>query len=294
MRNGSRLRRQLDLGLPPPPWLPRAALALSAALHLVLFLTLSIEGRPPGAPIALGPRVQVVELPPYPVVRAAPPAEPAGPVEAGGAPRFGRNAPAATGRADTALAPPVPEPVTDPAERADSGAAASAVAGRIGPGIARGRLWVRPLPLPPRELARRLTRSHTELVDSAVTEVVQAFLDSIAADPASQGVRLPSWTTTVAGTKFGLDSKYLYIAGLKIPAAVLALLPIPAMGNELHAFDRSGEMYDDLRRAAQRSDNVAEFKDAIREIRERTEREREFQRNQRSDPDRAENELEAQ
>ena len=28
--------------------------------------------------------------------------------------------------------------------------------GRIGPGLAEGRLWVRPLPLPPRELAERL------------------------------------------------------------------------------------------------------------------------------------------
>ena len=127
-----------------------------------------------------------------------------------------------------------------------------------------------------------------------MTAVVQSFLDSIARDPSSQAVTLPSWTTTVAGTKFGLDSKYLYVAGLKIPAAVLALLPIPAKGNELKAFDRSGQMYEDLRRAAQRSQNVAEFKDAIREIRERTEREREFQRNQRSEPDRADGELEAQ
>jgi hypothetical protein len=238
--------------------------------------------------------VQLVELPPYPLVRPAPRAEPTGPAERAGAARPGRNAPAAAGRADTAVPAPAPEPVRAVAERPDTGAEQAAVAGRIGPGIARGRLWVRPLPLPPRELARRLTRSHTELVDSAVTEVVQAFLDSIAQDPASQGVRLPGWTTTVAGTKFGLDSKYLYLAGLKIPAAVLALLPIPAMGNELDAFDRSGEMYDDLRRAAQRSDNVAEFKDAIREIRERTEREREFQRNQRSDPERTERELEAQ
>lgn len=182
----------------------------------------------------------------------------------------------------------------DLAEAPDTADQPRSVAGRIGPGIARGRLWVPPLPLPPRELARRLTRSHTELVDSAVSEVVQAFLDSIARDPRSQGVALPSWTTTVAGTKFGLDSKYLYVAGLRIPAAVLALLPIPAAGNELKAFDRSGAMYDDLRRAAQRSQNVAEFKDAIREIRERTEREREFQRNQRREPDRADGDLEAQ
>ncbi len=260
----------------------------------MLFATLSIAGRLPAAPI-LAPRdVRIVELPPYPIAPApvAPlplplPARPGAPARAGAGvtPR--------AARADTASAVPAEPPPL--AEAADTSSDRSrAVAGRIGPGIARGRLWVPALPLPPRELAQRLTRSHIELVDSAVTDVVQAFLDSIARDPSSQGVTLPSWTTTVAGTKFGLDSKYLYVAGLKIPAAVLALLPIPAKGNELKAFDRSGTMYEDLRRAAQRSQNVAEFKDAIREIRERTEREREFQRNQRSEPDRADGDLEAQ
>ena len=261
----------------------------------MLFATLTIEGRMPAVPLISPPDIRIVELPPYPVVPAPAPRTPSSPAvrTTGPRPATDRVATAPAPAADTAAAAAVPIP--ELAEAADSAAGEPrVVAGRIGPGIARGRLWVPPLPLPPRELARRLTRSHTELVDSAVTEVVQAFLDSIARDPASQGMALPSWTTTVAGTKFGLDSKYLYVAGLKIPAAVLALLPIPAMGNELKAFDRSGQMYDDLRRAAQRSQNVAEFKDAIREIRERTEREREFQRNQRSDPDRAEGELEAQ
>ncbi len=61
-----------------------------------------------------------------------------------------------------------------------------------------------------------------------MTAIVQGYLDSIAADPSSRKAGLPSWTTNVAGTKFGLDSSNIYIAGLKIPAAVLALLPIPA------------------------------------------------------------------
>lgn len=260
----------------------------------MLFATLSIEGRPPAAPLVARRDVRIIELPPYPLTPApaaprpeALPARPGSPARAGGVvtPRAARTDTANSLRAES---PPVAADTDTSADRS------RAVAGRIGPGIARGRLWVPPLPLPPRELAQRLTRSHSELVDSAVTEVVQAFLDSIARDPSSQGVALPSWTTTVAGTKFGLDSKYLYVAGLKIPAAVLALLPIPAKGNELKAFDRSGTMYEDLRRAAQRSQNVAEFKDAIREIRERTEREREFQRNQRSEPDRADGDLEAQ
>ncbi len=287
------MRRHLDLRLPPPPRLSRVALAVSAALHVVLFATLSIEGRRPGVAVLAPPEVRIVELPPYPIVQV--PVAPMGPTSPDRPGVPSRSAPGAAARPPrTDSASMAPAPMPDLAEAPDTADQPRSVAGRIGPGIARGRLWVPPLPLPPRELARRLTRSHTELVDSAVSEVVQAFLDSIARDPRSQGVALPSWTTTVAGTKFGLDSKYLYVAGLRIPAAVLALLPIPAAGNELKAFDRSGAMYDDLRRAAQRSQNVAEFKDAIREIRERTEREREFQRNQRREPDRADGDLEAQ
>lgn len=178
----------------------------------------------------------------------------------------------------------VPAPVTAPpvAAAPDTGAA-TPLARRIAPGLAGGKLWVEPLPLPPKELAQRLQRSHAELVDSAVTATIQAFLDSVAADPASKALALPSWTTTIAGKKFGLDSRNIYVAGLKIPAAVLALLHLPS-GNESKAFDRSGWLYEDLRFAAQRSANVADFKREIKEIRERKEREREFDRNQRTAP----------
>ena len=156
---------------------------------------------------------------------------------------------------------------------------------RIGPGLAQGRLWVRPLPLPPRELAQRLTRTRAELLDSAVTSIVQAYLDSIASDPASRNQGLPSWTTEIAGRKFGLDSKNIYIAGLKIPAAVLALLPIPA-GNidQNRAYNHLMDIRTDLHFAAQRAQNMEEFKTMIREMRERKQREREFERNQRTAP----------
>nr|MBA3498536.1 hypothetical protein [Gemmatimonadales bacterium] len=157
--------------------------------------------------------------------------------------------------------------------------------GRIGPGLADGRLWVRPLPLPPDELARRLTRSHVALVDSAVTAIVQGYLDSIASDPMSRAPALPSWTKEIAGNKFGLDSQHIYIAGLKIPAAVLALLPIPA-GNvdQNRAYNHLMDLRTDLQFAAQRADNLEAFKIMIRDMRLRKEREREFERNQRTAP----------
>ena len=176
-------------------------------------------------------------------------------------------------------------------EAVDTGSAPAAarppaMIGRIGPGLAEGRLWVRPLPLPPKELAERLSgQKHAELVDSAVNSIVQAYLDSIAADPAARKAGLPSWTTNVAGSKFGLDSSNIYIAGLKIPAAVLALLPIPA-GNidQNRAYNHLMAMRADLQHAAQRSQNLQEFKDMIRDMRLRKEREEEFERNQRTAP----------
>jgi hypothetical protein len=156
---------------------------------------------------------------------------------------------------------------------------------RIGPGLALGRLWVRPLPLPPQELAQRLSKSKAELVDSAVTTIVQAYLDSIASDPAIRNQGMPDWTTEIAGKKFGLDSKNIYIAGLKIPAAVLALLPIPA-GNidQNRAYNHFMDLRGDLLYAAQRAETLEEFKQVIREIRERKQREREFEKNQRTAP----------
>jgi hypothetical protein len=157
--------------------------------------------------------------------------------------------------------------------------------GITGPGLADGHLWVRPLPLPPKELAKRLSKSHVDLVDSAVTAIVQGYLDSIAAEPASRNTGLPSWTKDIAGKKFGIDGKNIYVAGLKIPAAVLALLPISG-GNidQNRAYNHLMDLRADLQYAAQRSANLAEFKEMIRDMRLRKEKEREFEANQRTAP----------
>ena len=122
-----------------------------------------------------------------------------------------------------------------------------------------------------------------------MTRIVQAYLDSIANDPTASNATLPSWTTNIAGKKFGLDSKNIYIAGLKIPAAVLALLPIPA-GNidQNRAYNHLMDIRADLLYAAQRAETMEEFKTVIKEIRQRKEKEREFQKNQRTAPPPAE------
>jgi hypothetical protein len=120
-----------------------------------------------------------------------------------------------------------------------------------------------------------------------VTAIVQAYLDSIANDPSGKNQGPPSWTTEIAGKKFGLDSKNIYIAGLKIPTVVLRFLSIPLPAGNIdqnRAYSHFMDLRSDLLHAAQRAETMEEFKQAIREIRSRKEREREFEKNQRSAP----------
>jgi hypothetical protein len=275
----ARSRRPLNLEPPRPRRWPWTAIAASLAVHSLLLLG-HITGRlpvlppRPVQPVVLtpppeGPRA--VELP----FREAPPevGSPAPPV------RRPRRLP------ERPVVPDVAIPQLDLAP-ADTGivrapAASRGQIGRIGPGLGDGVLWVRPLPLPPRELAQRLKKSHTELVDSAVTATIQAFLDSIAREPIDPNAE---WSTEVAGKKFGLSGKYLTIAGLRIPAAVLALLPIGGGSNQQKAFDRTDDLLADLRQAALRAETTDQFKEAIRDLRRRKDERREFERNQRTPP----------
>lgn len=258
----------------------------SVALHGLLYFVW-IDGRPPVrphrpgeiiflAPPASGPAVVPM---PFRVPRAAG-------TEGTGLSAQRPARPALQSAPQTVVAVPRPErrPVLP-----DTGGAPPAPRGTpvgiAGPGLAEGRLWVRPLPLPPKDLARRLSKDHVELVDSAVTAIVQGYLDSIASDPTARAAGLPSWTTQVAGKKFGIDGKNIYVAGLKIPAAVLALLPISG-GNidQNRAYNHLLDLRADLQYAGQRSANLAEFKEMIRDMRLRKEREREFEANQRTSP----------
>lgn len=154
---------------------------------------------------------------------------------------------------------------------------------RIGPAAGEGKLWVQPLPLPPRELAQRLARTHLELVDSAVSAIVQTYIDSVLSAPGDPGDKPPSWTGEIFGKTFGIDEKYIYLGGLKIPAAILGLLPLDLGGRnvDLRAAHRLELIREDLQYAARRAHTLDDFKRAIRELRAERERQRELERNQR-------------
>ena len=278
--------RSPDVRLPPVRRWPRLAIAASVAVHSLLLFGW-IEGRQPVLPrrpaelIVLTPPAEGPAAVPMPY-RVPRPEGRAGTGIAGERP----TRPAVLPRPQSVAVLPEPRPPQPPVDTGSVPPPRPRPAiGRIGAGLADGRLWVRPLPLPPKELAQRLSKNHVALVDSAVTAIVQGYLDSIASDPASRSQALPSWTKEIAGKKFGIDSKNIYIAGLKIPAAVLALLPIPA-GNvdQNRAYSHLMDLRTDLQYAAQRAENLEEFKLMIREMRLRKEREREFERNQRTAP----------
>jgi hypothetical protein len=182
--------------------------------------------------------------------------------------------------------PPVESPAQLPPVQVDSAPLPRSAAPWLGASAGDGRLWVRPLPLPPRALADRLEPTSLEKIDSVVTVIVQRYLDSIASEPGADQVPLPDWTTEVEGLKFGLDSRNIYIAGLRIPSVVLALLPIPATGNQSRALDKSGAwIAEDLRRAASRAVDLDDFRQAIRELRERKQWEKDIERAQREQPE---------
>ena len=164
--------------------------------------------------------------------------------------------------------------------------------GRIGPAQGEGKLWVRPLPLPPRDLARVVARSQAELVDSAVTAIVQAYLDSVltvaaATDP------VPRWVTKVGDQQLGIDAQWIYLGPIKVPTALVAGIlsafgALPAGGSaetsDYPKFRALQQMREDTQIAARRAATMADFKRAIHELRAERERIREFVKNQRTPP----------
>ncbi|HEV8123772.1 MAG TPA: hypothetical protein VGP80_06010 [Gemmatimonadales bacterium] len=278
--------RPLNLGFPVRRQWSRVALAISIVVHVLLFYG-PIESRPPDR--HPWPELSLIPVPQSPtqsdspvMVYLAPRGNSRRPL-----PPIPTPAAASTGGSR----PPELVPESAPSLRGgvitppDSGATTTERGRvRIGPDYGDGVGWVRPVPFSPVDLARHLERSHVEHVDSAVTAIMQAFLDSLANEPGA-ALKLPDWTTTLAGSKFGLDSKYIYVAGLKIPAALLALLPIPG-GNvsQDRALDHVIDMRADIEQAARRAQNMEDFKRAIRDIRDRKQRERDFERAQREPP----------
>lgn len=154
------------------------------------------------------------------------------------------------------------------------------------PAYGDGRLWVPPIDV--LQLGRRLPGPEgpvaatpgVETLERLVTSRLMAFLDSLPPDSFAPP-EAPRWTTEIAGRTWGVDGQWIYLGDLKLPAALLALLPLPEGGYNFDQARAAGElqrMRRDLLQAAQRAETQAEFNRYVRELRARKDAEREAQR----------------
>src|SRR6266705_2055933 len=90
-----------------------------------------------------------------------------------------------------------------------------------------GAAGLAPRPALPSEVAEALYSRHDTIPrDSSVVRRLRTMVDSLnqIIDIEQREHRLPVWTTEVKGKKFGIDSTGIYVAGVRIPAPVLAML----------------------------------------------------------------------
>src|SRR5204862_395757 len=155
------------------------------------------------------------------------------------------------------------------------------------PQVGDGRLWVSPRPALPSEVADVLYEPQ-ESRDTTVVHRLRAMVDSlnVVIDQDQRSRQRPVWTTDVAGKVFGIDSQFIHVAGIKIPTAALALLPISLpQGNydEQRRARQLDEMREDLMQAARRTETLRLFKQYVRDLRARKQAERDAARRARGD-----------
>lgn len=265
-----------ELQLPRPPRSSPWAVVASVAVHGVLLavLVLVFERVEPRAG---RPMFIALSSPDLPMIRAiplAPPADaPANPATPDKKPGAG---PKAAGDSAHGHPPEVP-PATPAAAEPITPWAGTARRAATPPALGSGVLWDR-RPVPP----SIVSRSHSFLTDSAVKAVINHYLDSLAALPNGGRILPPTWKANIGGQEYGLDGNYVTVAGVKIPAIVLGLIPMPVGGNESEALDNAGWMrQQDYDLAMPRDAAAADQQAEAKAIRKRKAAEEELRRKQR-------------
>lgn len=258
---------------------PRA-LAISIAVHIVAFMVLSaiLMQTPVGRLLrfettkpAAQERITYVQVAPAPgVIGADTGAAPIAPDQPSAQPQQPAR-PVAPTQTPTGVAPATP-PATTPG--AVGGTGGGGGAGGTGPGTGMvpsysdARIWA-----PPGEFTPA-PKSPRQVVDSVIDVAVGAYIDSVATATANRGRAPGDWTYGKGDTKWGVDPKWIHFGKVKVPTALLAMLPINAQANpSWNARERAATRWD-IDFHAQRSLTEDEFRQSVRRIRERVERER--------------------
>jgi hypothetical protein len=267
-----------------PQQRPRGALLVAVLAHVVLaFVLASIVFHYPIRELLRIPdrsnepppeRVQFVKVAPDPSVsgdtgrRATPPASAP---EARGT--SATSQPAAPLRAPTSVPttlPPTSDGGSASGVRGGQGSGGGGMATGVTPSYGDPRVWVAPGPFVP------LPRTTAQKVDSLVRDAFGVYAESVAVANANPQRAPGDWTVEKGGQKWGVDQRWVHLGKLKIPTAVLALLPLNVQGNpaEIERQRNQMQMRRDIMFQASRSVNEDEFRAAVKRIRERKERER--------------------
>jgi len=257
------------------PWIA------SAALHgIVIALVLAVAWR-------VRPHTTFITLA-APVVRRMPALPPTGGSERGRGPSGGLGNPVPVTGAPLEQAAPAPVGKLDSTLAVNSSAVGRHIVKE--PHLENPLIWVGPRPALPAEVADVLYGHHDphDLIprDSVVVRRLRAMVDSMnrIIDAEQRQHQKPSWTTEVAGKKFGMDSSSIYVAGLKIPNAVLlalgSMLP-PGNYDEGVRDQQLADIRADMVQAARRAQTLQEFRGYVKELRGRKQAERDAARHQR-------------
>ena len=113
-------------------------------------------------------------------------------------------------------------------------------------------------------------KSLEERLNSSIAERIKEHYDSMVV--AAQGNKPPDWTVTKGGKKYGIDQRNIYIGDVKIPTALLALLPLNQQANPI-IMQRERALawqHDDIVFQGQKAMSEDELSAAIKRIRDGT------------------------
>jgi hypothetical protein len=241
-----------------------------AILHVIVaprYFT-AIFVQPPRVPVEEpAERIRYLETAPASIIAEAP--RTAEPIRAGIVP------------ATPALVAPaaIPTTVPPPAETPAPVAPGTGVVGGTGTGDPSGkgsvsvtpsytdpRIWNTPSTYTPPAPTR------AEELEAYLARGIREHLDSVAA--ADSGKRDPrDWTKEIGGRKYGVDDKWIHVAGFKVPSFLLAAIPLKAQANPTVA-DRNRRINEMSAEIEERRSLEVDSRDEIRRINERMDRQR--------------------
>ena len=100
---------------------------------------------------------------------------------------------------------------------------------------------------------------------------IRQHLDSIEAAPKERDPR--DWTKDIGGRKYGMDDKWIYVAGLKVPSFLVAAIPMNAQANPT-VTDRNRRINEMSAEIEERRSLELDSNDEIRRINARMDRQR--------------------